>query len=226
MRALVAILLVLCACQSEPPPPPEPLGEVAGVNARTRALVTEARRRGLDRNDLIIDRRLVQKLEWAVELEVQVDEPTDTQLKELLAAKPEAYVLKASATFEQHFFDGARRADAKADAEKAVPQLLAGEPVTGDPWTRGHTHGATRTQISGAFGAGIAAAIPKLPTKAWSDPLQSPFGWHIIRVTNRTDDRTPPFEELRPRLREDWQNQKKREAVQKRLDEIATAPAK
>ncbi len=218
------VIFVVCACALAAcgaPSPPPPTGHRPGANARTQALVAEARRRGLDQGDLIIERRLVQKLEWAVELDVSVPDPTDAQLQAYLAANGERYRAPATHTFEQHFFDRSLRSNAREDAATALGVLNDGGAVAADPWTRGHTRGATQSQVEGAFGNGAHRAIAASPVGQWSGPIQSPYGSHLIRVQSRSPAGTPEFSALRPRLAEDWEREQKRIATQARLDEIA-----
>jgi hypothetical protein len=212
-------LALLVACQD---PPTIPAGHVPGANARTAALTAEARRRGLDRGDLIIDRRLVQKLEWAVALEVEVPEPTDDELAAFHAKNAGRYKRPATTSFQQIFFDRARRTTADADAAQALKASLTGPPPSGDPWTRGHTRGATRKQIEGAFGNGFASALAEEKVDVWFGPISSPYGHHVIKITERRAEELPTLDAVRGRVREDWRTDRRRLEVTRELDEIAT----
>ena len=220
VRPGIAVLwLALLACEPAATPDYVPPGHVPTVNARTRALVAEARRRGLDRDDLIIDRRLVQKLEWAVELEVVVPEPTGPELAAWYASQRARYEVPETTDFDHRFFDRARRPDPHADAVAA----LTDDADRGDPWTRGHTQGATRAQIAGAFGERVGAAVAGAPLHEWSGPYPSPYGSHLVRVTERTPAHLPPLEEVRGRVREDLVSDRKRTLVRERLDALAVS---
>ncbi|MDH4181600.1 MAG: peptidylprolyl isomerase [Betaproteobacteria bacterium] len=37
--------------------------------------------------------------------------------------------------------------------------------------------------------------------------MQSPFGWHVIRVDDVRDAKVPPFEEVRPQIQQRMQAQ-------------------
>jgi hypothetical protein len=184
--------------------------------------VEEARRRGLHRNDLIIDRRLLQKLSWVLELEVVVPEPSDAVLDDWLAARPDSYQTSAIWTFEHRFFDKDRRDDAQGDAARRVG---TGEPPAGDPWTRGHTSGATRSQIAGAFGDAVAAAVASDRQGQWLGPVASVYGWHLLWVTAHTPATMPSLQDIRGRVAEDWKRRQRNELVAQRLDEIAARKA-
>lgn len=49
----------------------------------------------------------------------------------------------------------------------------------------------------------VADTIATLDTGEISDPLQSPFGWHVFRVTEIVPERTKPLEDVKERIESD-----------------------
>ena len=47
-------------------------------------------------------------------------------------------------------------------------------------------------------------AIADLPPGVWSGPVTSPFGRHLVRVTERREASLPPLEAVRDRVERDW----------------------
>ncbi len=62
---------------------------------------------------------------------------------------------------------------------------------------------------------GAGAAVFALPEKGVSDPVQSPFGWHVFRVAAIEPASIEPFEKVKDRLSKDLLAQKQEEAVGK-----------
>jgi peptidyl-prolyl cis-trans isomerase C len=53
-----------------------------------------------------------------------------------------------------------------------------------------------------------------------SDVVKSPFGYHIIKLTERKEGSDKPFEEVKDRIRVTLLNQRRQQAVNARFDEI------
>ncbi len=53
-----------------------------------------------------------------------------------------------------------------------------------------------------------------------SDVVKTPFGYHIIKLTDRKEGNERPFEEVKERIRINLMNQRRQEETQRRLDEL------
>ncbi|HEY2386079.1 MAG TPA: peptidylprolyl isomerase [Candidatus Binatia bacterium] len=53
-----------------------------------------------------------------------------------------------------------------------------------------------------------------------SDVVKTPFGFHIIKLTERKEGTERPFEEVKERIRVNLMNQKRQDETQKRLDDL------
>jgi len=60
--------------------------------------------------------------------------------------------------------------------------------------------GMSRSAIARHFGDELADAVLALPPNAWSAPIASPFGLHIVWVHARHAERTPPVDSIRGQL--------------------------
>jgi peptidyl-prolyl cis-trans isomerase C len=50
--------------------------------------------------------------------------------------------------------------------------------------------------VENSFGGGFAAALWDLPIGAWSGPVRSGLGLHLVKVTERQPARLAPFAEI------------------------------
>jgi hypothetical protein len=191
---------------------------------REEMLYREARRLELGEGDELVRRRLVQKLEY-LQAEGGSAAPTDQQLKRLLAATPERYLQPARVTFEQLYFSPDLRGaeGARAAAAAARVRLDAGAPsVSSDRApVAARIENATRDELTLAFGQRpIVGAVEYSAPGAWAGPVESGFGWHLVRVLRRTDARPLEFEQARPALLDAWHRAAQARAEAAWLDDL------
>jgi peptidyl-prolyl cis-trans isomerase C len=60
--------------------------------------------------------------------------------------------------------------------------------------------GQLARQLASRFGAEFAKAAESLTEGQWSDPIETPFGAHLLLVQERTEPQTPPLSEIRARV--------------------------
>ena len=192
--------------------------ELAGLiddYIREEVLVREAEAFGLDENDVIIRRRLRQKMEFLVESAVAALQPSDEELEAFFKSKVEGYTRAGRIALEQVFVgaeaDGAKIDAIKVALESGTDSATVGERSLLPP----NTPLTTRTAIDGTFGTGFYAAVSDLPEGVWSGPVRSGYGLHLVRIIKREDARVPQFEEVRERLEHDWRKDKTAELSNK-----------
>lgn len=89
----------------------------------------------------------------------------------------------------------------KAQAEKVLKELKSGESFSKVEKAVSKTPGAgggdlgwfTKNRMVPAF----ADAAFKLKIGQYSDPVKTPFGWHIIQVEGRRETKFPPFDKVK-----------------------------
>jgi hypothetical protein len=187
-------------------------------------LYREALALGLDRGDIIVRRRLVQKMEMILEAAPAPREPSDVDLQTYLDTHAARYAQPQRLSLT-HVFASTQRwgADAKAHAAQLRADLLAGADPTqlGDPFVHGgRLNGRAPAELASLFGPDFAGALAPLPLGIWSEPLPSAYGQHVVRIDSRTAGSVPALGEVRGRVREDWlqaQREAAREAGLQRL---------
>jgi peptidyl-prolyl cis-trans isomerase C len=169
-------------------------------------LYREALALGLDRGDVIVRRRLVQKLELLLEELDPVPEPDDRALERWLQAHPARYASGPRRSFEQVFVAaGPKGVDPVKRAEAIRQRLLAGaQPAgQGDPFLGGRAfREQSERTVASRFGAPFAAALWTQAPGTWSAPLRSAYGLHLVRV-EADRPQGPAFDEARGQLRRD-----------------------
>ena len=214
----IAFLAETFQRQRQREPTPEELRVMIAVFLKEELLGREARAMGLDQNDLVIRRRLAQKVEFIVEDSTRVAEPTDAELQRSYKANLELYQVPARISFTHVFFDPEKRHAAAADARAALAALSRGAPVardTGDPFALdAYVRDDDRRTVAGQFGEQFANAVFVLKPGAWNGPITSSFGLHLVRVTEAKPMRQLEFSEVRPQVRQRWRDEHQREANQ------------
>ena len=90
------------------PPTERELQFLIEDDIRDEIFYSEGRAAGLDRDDVVIRRRLRQKMEFLAEDAAAVD-PSDEQLAAFLASNPERFRAEDRLTFHQVFLSATRR---------------------------------------------------------------------------------------------------------------------
>lgn len=182
-------------------------------------LAREARAMGLDENDTIVRRRLAQKVQFLVEDTSRLAEPTDDDLRKFYAAHPERFQTDARISFTQVFFSREKRKDAAADAKAALVELARGgvnAVELGDALLMdAELHDADPLAVSGQFGREFSDSVFALKPGAWSGPIVSGYGLHLVRVSELKPGRQREFAEVKAPVLERWREQRQREDNEK-----------
>ncbi len=160
-------------------------------------LYREALARGLDRGDVIVRRRLVQKMQFVAEEELGLVEPTEAALATWLAAHQERYSDGPLLSFEQIFVTTSH------DIAAVEAALGHADPASlGDPFVGGRVFSArSERQISAQFGAEFARGLVAARVGRWTR-LRSTFGNHLVRLS-AFDPQLPALDRVRTRVRAD-----------------------
>ena len=73
-------------------------------------------------------------------------------------------------------------------------------------------HQMTRTpadSVARDFGAAFAAALEKVPIGEWAGPIDSSFGAHYVRVSDRTPAAMPQLAAVRDHVVREWENERR-----------------
>ncbi|MCB1490045.1 MAG: peptidyl-prolyl cis-trans isomerase [Bauldia sp.] len=205
-------------------PTPEEMRGLVDSFVREEIFYREGRKLGLDEDDTVFRRRLQQKMEFLMEPSPAELAPGEGELEAFLAAHREAYRLPAEVAFAQVFVDPGKHDDAPAEAERLLSELRDGGAAV-DPATLGDRTLlpaamplSSEPRIAATFGEDFAKALVAAPVGAWTGPVASSFGLHVVRVDEREAPRDPAFSEVADFVRRDWEDQRRREIAEQRYD--------
>jgi hypothetical protein len=210
---------------NRPPSDAEMLGMVRD-HLRETVLYREAVAMGLDKDDVIIRRRMAQKLEFLAEDLIQPEPPTDEQLQDYFKEHLDQYQAPPLLTFTHVFVDPDKRGDdTLKDAEQLKAELIASDEVPdansdlGDVFMlQSYYPERSEADLAKLFGGEFAKSIMALEPKQWHGPVLSGYGTHLVYVQDRLEFPTPTYEQVADRVAEDW-----KEAAREKLNEEYTA---
>ena len=209
------------------PPTAEELKGLVDDYVAEEVYYREAVAMGLDRDDLVIRRRLRQKMEFISADVAAATPPTDAQLQAYLGQHAEKFLMPPRLTFQQVYFSTDRRGEGAArDAEKLLAELAAGRGPA-NPLEAGDAtllppamEAAAPQEIANAFGEEFATAIEDAPEGQWSGPLPSGFGVHLVKVDGREAGTAPTLAEIRPMVQREWEAEQRKTVEKALLDKL------
>ena len=198
---------------------------------REEALFREALALGLDRDDYLIKRRLVQKLEFLSQGFAAADaEPSEQEVADYFEQHKADYYLEPHATFTHVFFDSDKHGADKARglAERELAKLNRQRVSFSEAVGRGdrfpfHLNYVERVPdfVGAHFGQSMAKGVFELAPDehSWRGPFQSEYGSHVVLLTRREEGRLPALDEMRSVVVEDAKADKVRSETEA---EVAT----
>ena len=192
------------------PPTAGELDHLVDRHIEEEILYREGVALGLDRDDEIVRRRVVQKLQFLQEDTALVPEPDEAALHAFRARNADRYRESARATFRHVYFspDAGGHQAARARAVGAIATTRAAGPASagGDPFPgRDRYADLDADGLARIFGdSELSRALLALAPGTWHGPLQSGYGWHLVFVEALEPAREPPFADVRERVRADY----------------------
>ena len=195
--------------------------EVAGLvedRVRETVLYREALAMGLDRDDTIIRRRLAQKLEFLSQDLVATVPPTEEDLRDWFDRHADRYREPALVTFTHVFVDPDRRGERTLEDAEAIASRLrrlgtpgADTASLGDRFMlQAYYPERSELEIAKLFGAEFARRVSGLEPGRWHGPVLSGYGPHLVFVEARREAVPARFEDVRERVRRDWEDERRR----------------
>src|SRR3954462_12904976 len=183
---------------------------------RDEILYREGVRLGLERDDIVVKRRVRQKIEMIAEEDASTRAPTDADLSAYLTANRARFVQPALLTFEQVFLGQPTSGPAVV---AAVAVMREGLRTRTDPEKLGKPtllpYRMTLTPadlVARDFGGSFAAALEHVPVGDWVGPIASSFGAHYVRVSDRTPAVAPQLAAVRGQVVREWENERRQRA--------------
>jgi parvulin-like peptidyl-prolyl isomerase len=206
------------------PPTPQELRGLIDAFVKEEIYYREAVKLGLDRDDTLIRRRMQQKMEFLTEPDEAALTADDAELQAYLDANKAAFRVGPRVAFDQVFINpkrGDEPADARAKETLETLKSGASPEGLGDPTLLpAAMELSSLNTIERDFGDAFAQQLTMLPLNAWTGPIESPFGLHLVRVTKRVDGYDPALADIRDAVAQKWRTQKREEFQRKAYEEL------
>jgi hypothetical protein len=205
------------------PPTESELRQMIDERVREEVLFREALAMDLDSDDLILRRRMVQKLEFLLGDLARLEEPGEAELADWFESNAERYGEPTRISFIHVYVrpevegQPATALEVERRAEDLLSRLLGDEPPDpielGDRFLAGHVWTAlSEEETARLFGADFAAELFALATDTWKGPLASSYGLHLVRVDERVEARAAVLEAVDDRVRLDMLSERRSRA--------------
>jgi len=152
---------------------------------------------------------------------------SDATLQSFYDANQADFLIEPEVEFQQILIDSEKdREPAEVRAEQLLRQLRdSSQDVDasehGDATLLPYaTRLSSVTRIGNAFGENFAKKLATLPADEWTGPIESPFGLHLVRITDHRDERLPPLNEIRKAVEQKWRTQERDRFQQDEYDRL------
>ena len=205
--------------QWQRPPTEDELRGLVEARVREEVLYRQALAMGLDRNDVVVRRRMVQKVELLTQDLATMGDPPEEELRAWFTQHAADYRIPPRISFRHVYFNEDRRgAGAEADARALLAAIRSGATTEAQALAEGDRFmlaSAYRLrspdEIAREFGTRFAEALESLEP-GWYGPIRSGYGVHLVQVTQREEGRIPEYERVRDRVLTDYQRERRERA--------------
>ena len=210
---------------------PNALADIVAQYIQEEALYRQAMAYGMAKDDYVIKRRMVQKMEFLAEgTTPAITSLTTSELEVYFGEHREDYKVPAAVTFTHVFFSDDRHGKAVDELAQETLGVLINNRVRFDqapsygerfPYQLNYVE-RTKEEVASHFGAAMAQAVFSLaPHKErWQGPIRSEFGLHLVLLTRAEAARIPALEEVRDQLANELQRRREVERKQQAIDQI------
>jgi len=209
------------------PPTREEWEGMIRERVREQVYYREALALGLDKDDLIIRRRLHQKMEFVTNDVVAWARPTDGELDAYRKEHPEKFRVEPRLTFRHLYLDPSRHGNHLAeDAAGLVAKLNspggdASSAAMGDVFMLDSSFvDVPAAEVTKQFGDAFTARLAGISPGRWQGPIESGFGSHVVFLAKRTGSVLPPLGDVRDAVSREWDNAHRLEANAKLYREM------
>ena len=184
---------------------------------RDQVLYREALVMGLDKDDVIVRRRLSQKMEYLFKNLGSIVEPDEVELNSFLAENASNFTIPAKISFRHIYLNPDSRGQGiYVSARKLLTQLQDPAGVTdvvskSDRTLLAYDYSEKReNEIAALFGDAFSKQVFSLPAGSWQGPIDSVYGVHLVYIKSHNMPRLPQLSEIRERVSSEWKAEKQR----------------
>lgn len=171
---------------------------------KDEVLYREALSRNLDKSDPAVRLAMVRKITMMGIAQTNVSDPTDEDIEAYFSLRKERYRLPAIIDLEQVFLNKDKRdPNIGNEAQQLLERLNQENPSPedlihyGDVSLFNNIHNdVTEQDLERLFGNDFSSTVITLPPGEWIGPIESGYGLHIVKITNRIESRIPELTEV------------------------------
>lgn len=200
---------------------------------REEVFYREAMALGLDQNDVIVRRRMVQKLSFLLEDIALAEGPSNQLLQQFYLDYGEQFREPEKLSFSHIYFSESRREQSHKDAQQLLNKINTGHSkiektsmdidALGDPFMLQNFYARRSPQeIAELFGSVFSETLSAIDTEQWFGPVRSAYGLHLVKISARDQTHIPALSDVREKVLVKWQEiqrQSANEDLYKRLKE-------
>jgi len=185
---------------------------------REEVLSREALAMGLDKEDVLIRRRLAQKMQYLFEDIAVVEEPSDADLQEFLQLHPSKFTLPITLSFSQVYLDPKLHENVLEEEMKSLLENLNKTSVQealslGDRSLLEYNFSNRRqSDVLRTFGDSFSQKIFEVPMHSWEGPFQSAYGIHFVYIHSRDEAVLAPLNQIKESVKQEYKRIKQVQA--------------
>jgi hypothetical protein len=193
-------------------PSPDELNNLIQAHVREQVAYHEGLALGLDKNDIVIIRRVQQKLDFIAEESIKRPPASDSVLTDYLNRNPEGFIKETRYTLRHIFFDKTQHSDQAHSKAKTLHTSLTKNPnknigKMGERYVfKPYYTSKTTSDFSRIFGKKFSDKLAHLSPNIWQPPLDSEFGSHLIYIEHIEHAPTPKLSEIRADVIREWEH--------------------
>ena len=195
---------------------------------KDEVLYREAISRGLDKSDPTVRLVMVRKITMMGVAQTDISNLSDEDIEAYFALRKERYRIPALADLQQVYLNRDVRGDQiNTDTQHLLEELKLKNP---DPEELDEYGDMAMLSISfksideqdldRSFGTGFGSQVLNLPVGEWTGPVESSFGLHLVKITNRIESRIPELKEVLSRLITDMSYENRKAAEDQFYSEL------
>ncbi len=168
---------------------------------RQEVFYKEALAMNLDHNDIIVKRRLAQKMEAVSnDLNAMIKPPTDEDLHLFYQQNQDMFQLPPVYTFQQVLFlNDEKNLEEEMERIKLALTNDMDMPISkkrklslSNTWEK-----TSALDINKAFGRDFILTLDSLPLNQWVGPVPSGFGQHLVYISKKEPSKTANFNDIK-----------------------------
>lgn len=202
------------------------LQETINEYALEQAAYLEGISLGLDKNDIVITRRVRQKLDFIAEEYNKRPVMTDVLLQQFLNENADDFRLEPQISIKQVFLDPPKHNE---NLSTTIDQLLT--QLTNDPEQnieqlgeryvfRPQYKNVELSELTRLLGRDFSQSVNKLSVGKWHGPIRSSFGLHLVLVEEKVSGALPQLEQVKSLVIREWEHKQREQSIKRFYDEL------